>query len=627
VDHDARRYQRIAAAIAQRDTSRLGEQSDTRTGCFKIKGSERRPPPARVNSEENGARIRLPRREGAGMTTDRLHRRQFLGCAATAGAAIALGPLACGGAGGGPAPAAPATPQRRSGRDQTRAPAAPHAWIEEATIATLQAAMESGAHSARDITEAYLARIEALDRRGPALRSIIEINPDALAEAGRLDRERRAGRLRGPLHGIPILLKDNIGTADRMATTAGSLALAGSIPPRDSGVAARLRAAGAVLLGKANMSEWANFRSTRSVSGWSARGGQCRNPYALDRSPCGSSSGSAAAVAANLCAVAIGSETDGSIVCPSASCGIVGIKPTLGLVSRAGIIPIAHSQDTAGPMCRTVADAAAVLAALTGPDERDPATRGMRPATYELDPAAARGARIGVARAFFGYHPGLDRSAEEAIAALRSVGAEVIDPVKLSAMKDLEEPELEVLLHEFKADLDAYLAGLGPAAPIRSLADAIEFNEKHSAEEMAIFGQELFLKAQARGPLTDPAYRRALARCRRISRDDGIDAVMRRHRLDALVAPTNSPAWLVDPVLGDHYVGSSSSPAAVAGYPSITVPAGFVDGLPVGISIFGRRLAEQRLIDVAAALEQAMKVRRAPTFEASGGKDCRCGRQ
>jgi len=560
------------------------------------------------------------------MSRGRLDRRQFLGCATAAGAAMALGPLACGGPARSAAPsgASPDRPQPGAGNGVP----APHSWIEEATIASLQAAMKSGERTSAAITQAYLDRIEALDRRGPELRSIIELNPEALDLAAQLDQERRARGPRGLLHGIPILLKDNIDTADRMTTTAGSLALAGSIPSRDSGVAARLRAAGAVLLGKANMSEWANFRSTRSVSGWSARGGQCRNPYALDRSPCGSSSGSGAAVAANLCAVAIGSETDGSIVCPSATCGLVGVKPTVGLVSRAGIIPISHTQDTAGPMCRTVADAAAVLAVLAGADDRDPATRGATSADYAAFDGAVRGARIGVARAFFGYHPGLDAKIEESIAALRSLGAEVIDPVKLGAMKEMEEAALDVLLYEFKADLGAYLAGLGPSARVKSLVDVIAFNEENAGKEMPIFGQEIFLKAQAKGPLTEPAYRKALAQCGRVSRDRGIDAVMREHKLDALVAPTNSPAWKVDPVLGDHYIGSSSSPAAVAGYPSVTVPAGTVDGLPVGISLFGGRLQEKRLIGLAHALEQATRLRRPPVLGMAPGpaSGCPCGK-
>ncbi|HTE53728.1 MAG TPA: amidase [Kofleriaceae bacterium] len=549
------------------------------------------------------------------MSNDAIDRRQFLGYAAAAGAALALAPSCGAPAASGPARSGKAAPGESHTHAGNGTDDRPHPWIEEATIASLQAAMHAGQRTARSITEAYLARIDAIDRRGPSLRSVIETNPQALDIASALDRERKAKGPRGPLHGIPILLKDNIETADRMTTTAGSLALAGSIAARDSGVAARLRQAGAILLGKANMSEWANFRSTRSLSGWSGRGGQCRNPYALDRSPCGSSSGSAAAVAANLCAVAIGSETDGSIVCPASSCGIVGVKPTVGLVSRAGIIPIAHTQDTAGPMARTVADAAAVLAVLAGPDERDPATRDAVAAAYGgFDPAQVRGARVGVARKYFGYHPVLDRRIEDAIEALRSRGVEVIDPVDLGDMKEAEEAELEVLLYEFKTDLDAYLAGLGGSAQVHSLADVIAFNEAHASQEMPLFGQELFLKAQARGPLTDPAYRRALATCARVSRTHGIDAVMSAKRLDALVAPTSAPAWLIDPVLGDHFVGGSSSPAAMAGYPSVTLPAGFVAGLPVGISLFGRRFQEQRLLGLAHALEQATHHRRAPGF-------------
>jgi amidase len=545
---------------------------------------------------------------------DTLDRRQFIGYTA---AALALS--GCGGrapAAGTAAPTTPVTPEAEppAGRELVEPAERPHQWIEEATIAGLQAAMVSGERTARQITEAYLERIEALDRPSH-LRSIIEVNREAAEDASRLDEERKHGKVRGPLHGIPVLLKDNIDTGDRMTTTAGSLALAGSIAERDSTVAARLREAGAVLLGKANMSEWANFRSTRSVSGWSARGGQCRNPYALERSACGSSSGSGAAVAANLCAVAIGTETDGSIVCPSATCGIVGVKPTVGLVSRAGIIPIAHSQDTAGPMCRTVADAALVLAVLAGADDRDPATRGAVGADYAaLAEGAVRGARVGVARAYFGYQPELDAAVERAIADLRQLGVEVIDPVKLSAMKDLEEHELEVLLYEFKTDLDAYLGALSPGVAVHSLNDVIEFNERHAAEEMPIFGQEIFLRAKDKGPLTEPAYRRALSSCRRIARTRGIDAIMNAHRLDALVAPTNSPAWMIDPVLGDHYVGGSSSPAAVAGYPSVTVPVGYVAGLPVGMSLFGRRLQEGRLLALALAYEKATHHRRPPVL-------------
>jgi amidase len=498
--------------------------------------------------------------------------------------------------------------------------------LAEATIAELQQAMQRGQRTARSITELYLARIHELDRQGPMLGAILELNPDALRIADELDAERKAKGARGPLHGIPVLLKDNIDTADRMTTTAGSLALEGSIAPRDSTVAQRLRAAGAILLGKANMSEWANFRSTHSVSGWSGRGGQCRNPYSLDRSPCGSSSGSGAAVAANLCAVAIGSETDGSIVCPSATNGIVGIKPTLGLVSRAGIIPIAASQDTAGPMCRTVTDAAILLGVIAGGasrdprDPRDPATAAaadkVTDYTKALDPNGLRGARIGVARKFFGYQPDLDALAEAALAVMKQQGAEIIDPVELPSMAEIGDSELEVLLYEFKDGLNRYLADLGPNAPVKSLAEIIEFNRKHAAREMPLFAQELFEKAQAKGPLTDAAYRDALAKNLRVARAEGIEALMDQHKLDAFFAPTNSAAWVIDPISGDHVLGGSSTPAAVAGTPSITVPIGFLHGLPVGASLFGRAFSEATLIRLAYAYEQASKARRPPELPA-----------
>jgi amidase len=547
-----------------------------------------------------------------------IDRRHFLGWTAAASAT-----LACTG-GRAPAPPAPQTPP-----PAPRPAGVPDAWIEELTISDLQKMMASGEQSARSITEAYLRRIDAIDRRGPELRSVIEVNPDAGALADALDAERKAGKLRGPLHGIPVLVKDNIDSADKMATTAGSLALLGGAKPaQDATVVARLRAAGAVLLGKSNLSEWANFRSTRSLSGWSARGGQCKNPYALDRSACGSSSGSAAAVAANLCAVAVGTETDGSILCPAAICNLVGLKPTIGMVSRAGIIPIAHSQDTAGPMTRTVTDAAILFAALAGADPRDPVTKGTRP----FDPAAAlagelKGLRLGIVRNLFGYHPDLDRRCEEATAMLKERGAVLIDGVTVDD-KQIGEPELEVLLHEFKHDLDAYLAGLGPSAPVKSLAEVIDFNESHAAEEMPFFGQEIFLKAVTKGPLTDRAYRQALARCQKLSRTSGIDAAMRKHKLDALVAPTNSPAWLVDPVLGDHGIGSSHSLAAVAGYPSITVPAGFARGLPLGVSFFGRASSEPVLFRIALALEHAARHRQRPSFRPAadlGAPDCGAG--
>jgi amidase len=477
--------------------------------------------------------------------------------------------------------------------------------------------MEAGRLTSRALTAAYLDRIGALDRSGPALRSVIETNPDALAIAEALDRERREKGPRGPLHGIPVLLKDNIDTHDRMTTTAGSLALRGSIPARDAFVARRLREAGAVLLGKANLSEWANIRSNKSTSGWSARGGQCRNPYALDRNPCGSSSGSGAAVSANLCALAVGTETDGSIVCPSNANGIVGIKPTLGLVSRAGIIPIAHSQDTAGPMARTVRDAAVLLSYLTGADPRDGATAASAGHTH-ADYAAfcvdggLRGARIGVARKFFGRDARVDAIMKEALEALKAAGAVLVDPVELSPGSEYEATELEVLLYELKADLNAYLAAT-PRAPVRTLADVIKFNEQNREVEMPYFGQELFLRAQEKAGLDTPAYKKALADNQRLSRAEGIDAALKRHGVEALVAPTGGPAWLTDLVNGDHFTGvSSSTPPAVAGYPAITVPAGFVFGLPVGITFMGGAWSEPTLIKLAYAFEQQTRRRQPP---------------
>jgi amidase len=492
--------------------------------------------------------------------------------------------------------------------------------LDEATVAELQADMQAGRLTARQLVENYLDRIKRLDGEGPQLHSIIETNPDALSVADELDRERKAQGPRGPLHGIPVLLKDNIDTADRMTTTAGSIALQGSVPQSDSGVAARLRSAGAVLLAKANMSEWANIRSNHSSSGWSARGGQCRNPYVLDRNPCGSSSGSAVAVSANLCAVAVGTETDGSIVCPASNNGVVGLKPTVGLVSRAGIIPISHTQDTAGPLCRSVADAAALLSAMAGPDPRDVATgpsagHGQRDYTKFLDPAGLRGARIGVARAkFFGYHDATDRAAESALDVLRHEGAVVIDPANIPHAGQYDDAELEVLLYELKSDLNAYLASLGSSAPVHTLGDIIQFNERHRDREMPYFGQELFLQAQGKGPLTSPAYIKARNKCRGLSRSLGIDAAMGKHRLDALVAPTGNPAWPTDLVNGDHFTGSSSTPAAVAGYPSISVPMGFVYGLPVNLSFFGRPWSEPTLIRIGFAFEQATRHRRPPRF-------------
>jgi amidase len=502
------------------------------------------------------------------------------------------------------------------GRLRTWAADAPFE-LEEATIQSIQTAMAGGRLTSRALTQAYLDRIERLDRGGPTLRSVLEANPDALAIADALDAERRVKGARGPLHGVPVLLKDNIDTHDRMTTTAGSLALEGSIAARDSFVAERLRAAGAVLLGKANMSEWANIRSDKSSSGWSARGGQCRNPYVLDRNPCGSSSGSGTAVAASLCAVAVGTETDGSIVCPANAVGLVGVKPTLGLVSRAGIIPIAHSQDTAGPMARTVRDAAVLLGALAGADPRDPATADARVApdyTRTLDADGLRGARLGVARQFLGFNREVDRLFDAALAAMKAQGAVIVDPADIPHANEYGDTELEVLLYELKADLNAYLAALGTGARVRSLADVIAFNEANREREMPFFGQELFLKAQAKGPLTEQAYVDALAKNRRLSRAEGIDAVMDQHRLDAIVAPAGGPAWLTDCVVGDHFSGGSSTPAAVAGYPNVAMPCGFVRELPVGLSFIGRAWSEPILLRIAYAFEQATRFRRAPKF-------------
>ncbi len=495
--------------------------------------------------------------------------------------------------------------------------------LDEVTVEQLQTGMQAGRYSSRQLVDLYLERIDQIDRAGPTLRSVIETNPEARAIADGLDAERKARGPRGPLHGIPILIKDNIDTGDRMMTTAGSLALEGSIAARDAFVVERLRAAGAVILGKTNLSEWANFRSTKSSSGWSGRGGQTKNPYALDRNPCGSSSGTGVAIAANLSALGVGTETDGSVVCPASVNGLVGIKPTVGLVSRSGIIPISHSQDTAGPMTRTVADAAVLLSAMAGVDARDPATKASagKAADYAkgLDAGALKGARIGVARKrYFGYSPAADLVIEAAIGEMKSLGAVIVDPADIPTAATIDDCELVILLYEFKADLNAYLAGLGPSARVHSLAELIAFNERERAREMPFFGQELFVQAEKKGPLTSPAYRRALATCQARSRALGIDAVMTRLRLDAIVAPTGSPAWPTDLVNGDHFLGASSTPAAVAGYPSITVPAGFVHGLPVGLSFIGRAWSEQTLITLAYAFEQATKHRQPPKFLTTG---------
>lgn len=488
--------------------------------------------------------------------------------------------------------------------------------FEEADISGLQERMTSGQISARSLTEAYLTRIAQTDQQGPRLTSVIELNPDALAIAEGLDKERGDKGPRGPLHGIPILIKDNIDTADRMQTTAGSLALVNSKPAADASVVRRLRQAGAIILGKTNLSEWANIRSSHSTSGWSGRGGLTKNPYALDRNACGSSSGSGAAVSANLCTVAVGTETDGSILCPCSANGIVGLKPTLGLVSRAGIIPIAHSQDTAGPMARTVRDAAILLGALAGTDARDQATATAKfEANYlgSLDPNGLRGARLGIARKYFGFNDGVDSLMNHVIGEMKAAGAVIIDPADLESHGKFDETELLVLLYELKADLNRYLASRKDAE-VKTLADVIVFNEKNAAREMPYFAQDLFHKAQAKGPLSDKEYTAALAADQALSREHGIDAVMDKFHLDALVAPSGAPAWLTDLANGDHDVGGSSNAAAVAGYPNITVPAGFVFGLPVGISFFGRPWSESRLLRIAYGFEQLVGARKPPQF-------------
>jgi amidase len=494
--------------------------------------------------------------------------------------------------------------------------------LEEATLDDLERGFRAGQFTSRAVTEWYLARIDALDKNGPRVNAVIEVNPEAAAIAEALDRERAAKGPRGPQHGVPVLIKDNIETADRMMTTAGSLALIGSIAPRDSFVAERLRAAGAVLLGKTNLSEWANMRSTHSVSGWSGRGGLTHNPYALDRNPSGSSSGSGAAAAASFCAVAVGSETDGSVTAPSSVNSLVGIKPTVGLIGRSGIIPISHSQDTAGPMARTVRDAAILLSALAGVDPRDPATnasaeKAQTDYTKFLDPRGLKGARLGVERKFFGGNAGSDHVIEECLKILRREGAELIDPAILPSHGKYDDDEQQVLLYEFKADLNAYLATLGPNIRVRSLADLIAFNREHRAQEMPYFEQELFEQSQAKGPLTDKQYRDARDRCVKLSRKEGIDALIKQHQLDAIVAPTITPAPLNDFVLGDGNWPACTTPAAVAGYPHITVPAGFVRGLPVGLSFFGRAWSKPVLFKLAYAFEQASKARKRPRFLAT----------
>ena len=495
--------------------------------------------------------------------------------------------------------------------------------LHEATVAGLQEGMESGRRTARSITELYLARIEALNRQGPELRAIIETNPEALSIADQLDAERQSSGPRGPLHGIPVAIKDNIDTHDQMTTTAGSLALEGSTPPQDSFVAQKLREAGAIILAKANMSEWAYWRGFKASSGWSGRGGQCRNAYALDRNPCGSSSGSGVAASANLVALTIGTETGGSIMCPSSINGLVGIKPTVGLWSRSGIIPISHSQDTAGPMTRTLRDGAVLLGAITGVDPRDEATAASEGNVHTnytqfLDPDGLRGARIGVARNFPGFDERVLAVFDQAVEDLKAAGAEVVDPANIPSMDNanvFSELPTRVLNYEFKANINKYFESLGPDAPVKSLTELIAFNNANRDREMPFFGQERLIASEEAGPLTDPAYLEALSTVQRHSRAEGIDALIKAHNLDAIVAPTRDPAWLTDHIMGDRLQGGSSAGvAAIAGYPDISIPMGFLSGLPVGISFFGPRWSEPTLLKVAYGYEQATNRRQAPTF-------------
>jgi len=501
--------------------------------------------------------------------------------------------------------------------------------LSQLDAAGLQAAMARGEASSAEALAALWARADRIDVAGPTLRAIVQRNPAAEAIARAMDHERSQGRLRGPLHGVPVLLKDNIDTGDELLTTAGSLALTGRPAAADAALVARLRAAGCVIAGKTNLSEWANFRGARSTSGWSARGGQTRNPHALDRSPSGSSAGSAAAVAASLGPLAVGTETDGSIVCPAAVCGVVGFKPTLGRISRRGIVPLAPSQDSAGPIARTVVDAALLYHAMAAPDARDPGAAGLGAAPSvdaERDPAAfvrqldatrLRGKRLGIAREFFGLQRDADRQIERALEVLRAEGAELVDPVPvLQDAAALGAAEYTVLLYEFKSALNGYLSRrFAPGQGPRSLADLIDFNRRHAQRELLLFGQEHFLAAQAKGPLHEAAYRQALARCRQGARARGIDAALRRHRLDAIVAPTTAPAYLIDPVHGDHFLGACSQPAAVAGYPHVTVPAGAVFGLPVGLSFFGGAWRDLDLLGLAHAFERAAPWRPEPALQ------------
>ncbi|MDT8370281.1 MAG: amidase, partial [Longimicrobiales bacterium] len=547
--------------------------------------------------------------EGKEPTPGRISRRAFMGYTAAAGALAIAGPTGC---------APPSGSERQGAAGAGTGGVAPFE-LDGVGITELQEGMASGRWTARRLTQLYLDRIEAIDRDGPTLRSIIETNPDALTIADTLDRKRASGQLRGPMHGIPVIVKDNVATADRMTTTAGALALTGAGSPEDSWVAAKLREAGAIILGKANLSEWANFRSTRSSSGWSGRGGQCRNPYALDRNPCGSSAGSGASVSASLCAVAVGTETNGSIVCPSSANGVVGIKPTVGLWSRTRIIPISATQDTAGPMGRTVRDAATLLGACVGVDPTDARTaesegRFHTDYTQFLDRDGLRGARIGVARQNFGFDPDVDRLMEDAITAMRNAGAEIIDPANVETARRIGGPSYQVLLYEFKHGVNAYLRALGEMAPVKSLEEVISYNLANERNAMPYFGQEILIAAQEKGGLDSQEYVESRRNALRMARAEGIDAVMDQHSLDAIISPTGGPAWTTDLVNGDHFTGGSSGPAAIAGYPNISVPAGYVFGLPVGISFFGRAWSEPTLLRIAYAFERATMHRVPPRF-------------
>ncbi len=534
-------------------------------------------------------------------------RRSFL----RAGAAAAVASAAC------PAMAA----ARVSGNDATggaKSVDVPDFELDEITIGGLQKEFEAGRYTSRAVTEKYLARIQEIDKAGPMLNSVIEVNPEALQIADTLDQERKSKGARGPLHGVPVLIKDNIDTGDRMNTTAGSLALLGSPAPRDAFVAAQLRKAGAVIIGKTNLSEWANIRSSHATSGWSGRGGLTRNPYALDRNPCGSSSGTGAGISANLAVVGIGTETDGSVVCPSSANGLAGLKPTVGLVSRSGIIPISHSQDTAGPMGRTVRDVAILLGLMAGADSEDSATaqsRGKGAADYTkfLDPSGLKGARLGIPRKYFGFNDAVDKLMESAISAMKQAGAEIVDPADIPSFGKFDDSEMIGFLYELKADLGAYLKRRGNTS-IKSLKDVIAFNEQNREHELPYFGQDIFVKSEQKGGLDSKEYLDAVALNQRMSRAEGIDAVMDKFKLDALVAPTGGPAWLTDLINGDHSAGGSSSAAAVAGYPNINVTAGSLWGLPVGISFFGRAWSEPTLLKIAYAYEQMTKARQKPKF-------------